>query len=176
MSQSLRTKFYVGRKLNLSTFNQAGTVCLMYATISGGKVRWPWYFLLAQHACTPVRPSLYADMNHADRFANLIKCHDPEHGLSFSFASPRLPRILSDFCFRPGLVTDSWPQISLWSSVYLRLPVITCLDEYLPSFTLHRTSSPSITLPTYWWSHSPFDTRSRLPFLHRPSRLGPLPI
>src|SRR5712675_972632 len=46
--------------------------CLICATISGGKVRWLWYCLLAQLACAPVSPLPYADINHADRFANLI--------------------------------------------------------------------------------------------------------
>ena len=49
-----------------------GTNFLISATISGGNIRCPWYFLLAQPACAPLRPSPYAEIKRADRFAKLI--------------------------------------------------------------------------------------------------------
>jgi hypothetical protein len=48
---------------------------LSVATISGGSVRWPWNFLFAQAACELDKPSLYAMINRADRFAYLCEIY-----------------------------------------------------------------------------------------------------
>ena len=49
--------------------------CFASIMSSGGRVRWLWYFRFAHTACMPERPSAYADINRADRFAYL---RDPE--------------------------------------------------------------------------------------------------
>ena len=107
-----------------------GTVSFTITTMSGGRIRWPRYFLLAHAAWAPDRPWRYAEMKRVDLFANLqrfqfwnegseVKCEIPLSLLNrdsiktfqhFSFHLLDGPRMASNtepkFCCAPILLDE----------------------------------------------------------------------